>query len=73
MIFVFEIDITKRNGRRWSWDFSFFRDVWDKGKTWRVGWAIFSLSFYPARSLRQFFDYVESGNAEWKEAKNYED
>lgn len=65
MIFIFELDFTVRDGKRWRWKPSWFTGFWESKRTWRLGWGVFSVSYYPSRSLRRFFDYVESENTAW--------
>ena len=65
MIVVFEQDTTVRNGRRFVWKPFVFRGHWDGRKTWRFGWGLWSVSFYPSSGLRSFFDHVQDGNTMW--------
>jgi hypothetical protein len=65
MILVFEQDTRTRNGRRFSWKGLWFTGVFDGRRTWRVGWGMWSLSYYAAPSLRDFFRYVEGGYCRW--------
>ena len=66
MILIFETDLTKRNGKRWVWKPMLFRGIWENKRTWRIAWGIFSISYYPSRTLRKFFEYVESGKTSWQ-------
>ena len=61
MILVFEVDLTIRDGKRWTWKPMFFKGKWGAGKTWRIAWGIFSVSYYPSKCLRKFFDRVKKG------------
>jgi hypothetical protein len=65
MILIFEIDKTVRNGRRWVWRPMLFKGLWRGRRTWRVGWGLFTLSYYPVPGLRSFFQWVEGHNTCW--------
>jgi hypothetical protein len=66
MILVFEQDARDHGSGRFSWRISWFKARWGDGRTWRIGWGLWSLSYYPAAGLRPFFDRVESGRTEWR-------
>jgi len=62
MILVLEQD-TRSHGVPWwrTWfSLFFFRGSWREGRTWRIGWGNWSLSYYPESGLRSFFQHVES-------------
>lgn len=69
MIFVLEMDVRRHNGKRFSWRPGRFVGPWyvpwTGKRTWRVWWGFWSLSYYPSPGLHDFFDYIESGSAEW--------
>ena len=59
MVFVFEMDLTRRKGKLFNWNPCLFKGKWECNKTtWRLGWGIWSISYYPSKSLRAFFEYV---------------
>lgn len=67
MILIFEQDTRTHPGvGRFAWKPSRFTGKWDKGRTWRVSWGLWSISYYPSPGLRSFFDRVESGETEWR-------
>jgi len=59
MILIFEIDKTVQNGKRWTWRPMRFHGTWKGKTTWRVGWGIFSISYYPSSSLKKFSDELQ--------------
>ena len=69
MILIFEQDLTVRNGSWWNWRPNFFIGPWrgcrlgdpQQLRTWRLGWGIWSLSYYPSPGLRKFFETAEEG------------
>lgn len=67
MILIFEQDVRSRPGvGRFAWRPNWFKGRWDGGTTWRIGWGLWSISYYPSPGLRHFFDHVETGRTEWK-------
>jgi len=61
MVFIFEIDLTRRNGSRWSWKPTLFKTWWTQAKkSWRIGWGIFALSYYPNSGLRDFGESLKT-------------
>jgi hypothetical protein len=66
MILIFEQDFQDHGRGRFDWRGSWFRGGWGDGRTWRIAWGLWSLSYYPAAGLRPFFDHVESGATEWR-------
>jgi hypothetical protein len=70
MILVLEQDIRRHpeNGnRRWVWKPLIFRNKMFGKRTWRIGWGLWTLSYYGAPGLKDFLDYIRQGNTEWKE------
>lgn len=65
MILIFEQDSRDHGNGRFNWRPSWFRGRWQGGTTWRFGWGLWSLSYYPSRGLRDFFDHVEACETEW--------
>lgn len=65
MILVIEQDTRKRDGRRFTWRPTLFKGFWKDRKTWRIGWGLWSLSYYPSPGLRDFFRYAGSDNTVW--------
>ena len=65
MILIFEQDTRLHNGKRFEWKPMLFRGIWCGGRTWRIGWGMWSISYYPSKGLLDFFRYVESRNAAW--------
>ncbi len=64
MIVVLEQDGRSRNGSRFNWTPHLFRGRWGGGPTWRFGWGMWSISYYPSPGIKEFFDHVE--HTEWK-------
>jgi hypothetical protein len=67
MILILEQDTRSHGHGRFAWRPFLFRGRWHGRLTWRVGWGFWSLSYYPSRGLRDFFDHVEVGETEWRE------
>lgn len=67
MILILEQDVRPHGGVRFAWKPSIFRGTWDGKPTWRAGWGLWSLSYYPAPGLRDFFRHIEGGSTEWRE------
>ncbi len=65
MIVIFEQDTRKRNGRRFTWKPVVFKGVWCGKSTWRIGWGLWSLSWYSSPGLRDFFRHAEARRAVW--------
>jgi hypothetical protein len=67
MILLIERDVRKHpNALPW-WKPLVFRGTWEHGRTWRIGWGNWSLSYYPSRGMREFMWYISSGNTCWYE------
>jgi hypothetical protein len=69
VILIFEQDTRDHGSGRFRWRPSLFRGRWQGLVTWRFGWGLWSLSYYPAPGLRDFFDHLESGQTEWRGAR----
>lgn len=67
MIVIFEQDVRKHDGRRFSWRPGVFRTTFHGRRSWRVWWGLWSVSIYGSPGLREFMDYVSQGNTEWRE------
>jgi hypothetical protein len=65
MILVLEQDTRRHSGVAWNWKPLRFVGTWKGRKTWRIGWGLWTLSYYPEPGLRDFFEYVEKGNTRW--------
>lgn len=65
MILILEQDNRPYDGMRWRWKPYIFRAPWGKGRTWRVVWGFWSLSYYPAPGLYEFFETVRSRHTRW--------
>jgi len=70
MILVIEQDTRRHSGVAWNWKPIWFSGSWKGRKTWRVGWGLWTLSYYPEPGLRDFFDHIEKGNTTWYPANN---
>jgi hypothetical protein len=57
------IRIFEQDRRTWLMKPFLFRGVWDGQKTWRIGWGLWSLSYYPSPGIREFFEHVK--NTQW--------
>ena len=68
MILVIEQDVRAHNGRRFTWRPLLFRGLWSGQRTWRIGWGLWSLSYYPEPGLRDFFRWIEGKNTRWRGA-----
>lgn len=66
MILIFEQDKTIRNGKRFTWRPLLFRGTYANGRTWRLCWGLWSISYYPAPGLRSFLDHVAAGKGIWE-------
>lgn len=69
MILIFEQD-TRSHGQRgetgrFQWRACFFRGRWRGRTTWRLGWGMWSLSYYPEPGISDFFEWVELGQTHW--------
>ena len=71
MIIIFEIDKRKRKGKRFNFKPCFFRGYWRNKKCYRIGWLIFSFSYYPEKGLRDFLEYNRFENACWHNKSTY--
>lgn len=40
--------------------------------TWRIGWGLWSLSYYPSPGLREFFNHVEARKTQWVSSEDIE-
>ncbi len=69
MILIFEQDKRPREGKKWTWRPMIFRGSWKNKKTWRVGWGLWTLSYYPESGLRDFFEYIKGNNVNWQKRK----
>jgi len=65
MVFTFEIDTRRRDGRIWAWRPQLFRGTWMGRRSWRIGWGVFALSMFRERGLRDLLEHVESGQGQW--------
>ncbi len=65
MILIFEQDIRKHEGKRFVWKVSLFKGDWQFKKTWRIMWGLWSLSYYPSKGIKDFYDHIESGGTKW--------
>jgi hypothetical protein len=65
MVLCLEQDLRDHGGGRFVWKPMFFRGYWHGRRTWRIGWGLWSLSYYPSPGLRDFFRYVEAGKTSW--------
>lgn len=63
MILIFEQDIAIRNGKLFNWKPMFFKGAWEEKTTYRLGWGLWSVSYYPCSDLRSFFS--EAKSKEW--------
>lgn len=66
MVLIFDQDFRKHDGRRFSWTPGLYTGRWGPGRTWRVWWGLWSLSYFPEEGLRPFLDRVESGASRWE-------
>ena len=65
MILIFEQDTTVRNGRRFDWKPMLFKGGWKGKRTWRIGWGMWTLSYYPESGLKDFFKSAKNPNIGW--------
>jgi hypothetical protein len=65
VILVFEHDSRDHGSGRFAWRPGLFCGRWGGGRTWRLSWGVWSISYYPSPGLRDFFARVESGATEW--------
>ena len=64
MIIIFEQDLrTAPDGSKFRWHPHAFRGTWNGKRTWRIGWGLWSISYYPSEGLKPFFEHVE--DTEW--------
>jgi hypothetical protein len=63
MILIFEQDTRERDGKHFCFKPMLFNGAWRSQRTWRIGWGLWTLSYYPEPGLKDFFDYVE--NTQW--------
>lgn len=66
MILIVEQDTRDHGQGRFAWRPTLFRGRWQGRTTWRVGWGLWTLSYYPSPGLRDFMDWIEAGNTEWR-------
>lgn len=67
MILIFEQDTRKHAGRRFTWCPGLYRGRFMGRRNWRAWWGLWSLSYYSAPGLKEFFDHVGEGNVTWVE------
>jgi len=65
MIIIFEQDLTVRDGKWFKWLPYFFTGKWNNRRTRRIAWGLWSISYYPDKSLRAFFDSSRDINKGW--------
>ena len=65
MIILFEQD---RRGRFWwrPWRGSY---IWGGKWSGRIIWGWWSVSWYRADGIKEFFDYIKAGNTEWRDGR----
>ena len=59
MILCVEQDVRRHDGCRFRWTPTWFSGSWRNKRTWRFGWGMWSISYYPEPGLSDFFDHVE--------------
>lgn len=71
MILIFEQDVRPHGDAGWfNWRCLLFRGAWERrGRMWRIGWGLWSLSYYSSPGLRDFFRHVESGASGWYDSQ----
>lgn len=73
MILILEQDIRCRNaagelaptGHRFTWRPLLFRGPWHAGRTLRIAWGVWSLTYFPEEGLKDFLDHVEQRKTQW--------
>jgi hypothetical protein len=68
VILCLEQDLRRHNGRWFNWKPCWFSGSWRNKRTWRFGWGMWSVSYYPEPGLRDFFDHVE--DTAWQGAED---
>lgn len=66
MILLLSQDVRDHGSGRFNWKPNWFSGAWQGGRTWRICWGLWSLSYYPSPGCKEFFDHVESGQTEWR-------
>lgn len=66
MIVIFEQDLRPYDGRRFRVRPSWFSGRWGPGRTWRLAWGLWSISYYPSPGLRSFMERIETDKTEWR-------
>ncbi len=68
MILLFEQDVRAHGGGRFRWKPSCdICRAWKGLLTWRVGWGIWTVSYYPSPGFREFIDDVRGGTTNWRD------
>lgn len=58
MIVLWEIDLRHIKYDWPWWKPGLFIGAWAGGRTWRLWWWMFSVSYYPSPGIKEFFDHV---------------
>ena len=59
MILIFEQNIQPQiDCKYFRFKPMLFKGIWHSRRTWRIGWGIWTLSYYPEPGLKEFFQYA---------------